>query len=265
MRAAYYASPQPGCDNGYLNHGRVYGPNAPDLMGYGPAAWISGYSYKKIFDSIPPRTASTSSITEAERNRVDASAGKAFVISGSVSPSTVVASLTSVYTSDVSGSITLPSPGDWTISIKDSQGNQLANYSFQPTGNLEGGDLQVFSLAVPWTPDARSLVLLHSGRVMATRQASANLPVIKILSPNGGEALSGQSATFSWTASDADGDPLTYIVDYSTDGGATWKALAVDWRTTSYPVDLTRLRKQSGADTRNRKRWLQLCTGAIAG
>ncbi len=42
----------------------------------------------------------------------------------------------------------------------------------------------------------------------------------------GGGAISGSSATLTYTAADADGDALTYGFEVSTDGGVTWAAFA---------------------------------------
>ena len=48
-----------------------------------------------------------------------------------------------------------------------------------------------------------------------------------------------------WTASDADGDPLTYIVEYSRDGGGTWVNLATGLTEPQYDIELETL---GGAD-----------------
>ena len=61
-----------------------------------------------------------------------------------------------------------------------------------------------------------------------------------ILAPHGGEAF---TAPFNvqWQASDADGDPLSYMLQYSTDGGATWRPLSGILNTQSVTVDPTHL------------------------
>ncbi len=59
------------------------------------------------------------------------------------------------------------------------------------------------------------------GAVIATRSAGSAVPADRVVSPNGGETLSGDTATVTWTASDADGDPLTATVRYGDDDGAT--------------------------------------------
>ena len=82
---------------------------------------------------------------------------------------------------------------------------------------------------------------MHNGQELASRSASANAPTVTVTSPNGGETLSGSTAAFTWTAADADGNPLVYTVDYSPNGGTTWSALAVGLSSTTYTADITKL------------------------
>ncbi len=235
----YLTPAQPGCDKNYLNHGRIYGPNSPDMMSYGSAAWISAYSYKRIFDSLAPSTPSPSESSLSER--INVPAGKIFQINGSITISTGAGRIGSVYTDDFNGTLAAAPIGDWVVSIRNAQGTELSRHGIVITSDPDGGDLAGFSLLAPWDPAAKSIVLLHNGQVAATRQASANSPMVNLTFPNGGETLNGQAATFAWTASDTDGDPLTYEVDYSVDNGSTWKTLAINWTSKTYPVDLTGL------------------------
>ncbi|MFX1252361.1 MAG: S8 family serine peptidase [Promethearchaeota archaeon] len=61
-------------------------------------------------------------------------------------------------------------------------------------------------------------------------------PTVTVISPNGGEALSN-TVTITWTASDPDGDTLTFTVYYWD--GSTWFELASDLTDTSYEWDTT--------------------------
>ena len=60
---------------------------------------------------------------------------------------------------------------------------------------------------------------------MDGRNVSPHTPVVTVLAPHGGETF---TAPFNvkWQASDADGDALSYMLQYSTDGGATWRPLS---------------------------------------
>jgi hypothetical protein len=63
-------------------------------------------------------------------------------------------------------------------------------------------------------------VLTAGKTVLAVRKVSPNTPQI-MLSPFGDKVLKG-SRKIAWKAFDADGDPLTFSVDYSADAGTTW-------------------------------------------
>jgi hypothetical protein len=101
---------------------------------------------------------------------------------------------------------------------------------------------------VPFPAGAVRIVLKHGGATLATRSASANSPVVPLRAPNGGETwpASGQQS-ISWTASDGDGDSLSYSLQYSRDAGATWAALASNLQTTAYGVETAALGGSSQA------------------
>ncbi len=76
---------------------------------------------------------------------------------------------------------------------------------------------------------------------LITRTVSANTPTVTLQSPGGGITLTGNSVIVSWSAFDADGDPLTFSLDYSKDGGATWTPLSGQIPSTTIAIDLTQL------------------------
>jgi hypothetical protein len=66
---------------------------------------------------------------------------------------------------------------------------------------------------------------------------SANAPVVSFTSPGPDGDVSAGQVTVSWTASDADGDPLTYYLLYSNDG-FRFSPLATGITVTEVEVDL---------------------------
>ena len=76
-----------------------------------------------------------------------------------------------------------------------------------------------------------------SRTVLVEVTRSANAPVVSVTAPIAGQILSGDEVTFSWSGSDADGDDLSYTVQYSSDGGTSYEMIAVGYETTSLTVD----------------------------
>ncbi len=229
---------------------QIYVAETADFMSYGRPRWVSRANYIQLYNKFKINTA----LNELTENVNVVSAAQTVLIDGSVLLDGTGGSIGSVYVSNNAGSVTLPSPGFYAIRFENAQGVQLATYSFNPVAGSVGGEDPAedqiaaaqnqagnISLQLPWDTATKRIVLLRNGQVLASRQASANSPVVRVTSPNGGETLNGASTTFTWTASDEDGDSLTYLLEYSKDNGTTWKALAVNWKSTSFPVDLTNL------------------------
>ena len=63
-----------------------------------------------------------------------------------------------------------------------------------------------------------------------------SVPTVTMVSPNGGESWQDMQ-TITWTATDPQADPLTYMVYYSPNGGRTWTQLASGVTETSYQWD----------------------------
>ena len=222
---------------------RIFEPGTYDFMSYNRPTWMSRANYTTLYNKFRIEN------TQAENaESVDTvTVAQAVNISGSVLLNGTSGSIDSVFVSNTGGTVTMPSPGTYALRFETAQGTQLASYSFEPTASSGNVTVGSIALQLPWDPATKRIVLLHNGQVLASRQASANSPIVRVTSPNGGETLGTASATFTWTASDADGDRLTYLLEYSQDNGATWKALAVNWNTTSFPVDTSLLPASSQA------------------
>jgi hypothetical protein len=80
-------------------------------------------------------------------------------------------------------------------------------------------------------------MILHNGSPILSRTASDNPPTVTVSFPNGGQSFGPVPITITWAASDPDGDPLSYLIQYSGDDGATWDSLMADWTAQSFEVD----------------------------
>jgi len=85
-----------------------------------------------------------------------------------------------------------------------------------------------------------------AGTVLAARVASTGSPTITIGFPNTPGLTFTATQTITWTATDPDGDLLTYELLYSHDDGATWIGLDSGLTQTSYTLDFANLPGASG-------------------
>jgi hypothetical protein len=137
--------------------------------------------------------------------------------------------------------LSVPDPdGDYAFEFLDAGGSVLARFRFDlefeiteatvsPDGEVGSATLQFqevpFSFAVVRPPGLAQVVLRGpSGQVMLSRVVSSNPPVVSNLTITpSGPHTPGQQRTVAWTASDPDGDPLTYALLFSDNGGASWR------------------------------------------
>jgi hypothetical protein len=121
--------------------------------------------------------------------------------------------------------------------------------------NHESGsatEVEGFSLVLPYPANATRIVLTKgaSGPELASRAISANAPSVTVTSPNGGETWTADGTyTVTWTASDADGDPLAYNLLYTVDG-TNWLPLDTEVTDTQVDVDASYLTGSDNARIR---------------
>jgi hypothetical protein len=109
----------------------------------------------------------------------------------------------------------------------NAQGAVLASQAIYAVNDDDEGPTQPFLEVAPLADGATQVQLRQGGAVLAQRAASANAPVVKLLSPNGGGQLRAGDV-IRWAASDADGNPLNFTLQYSPDNGATWRLVAMN-------------------------------------
>ena len=219
---------------------KVKAPTCKDFMTYCGNEWISDYYYKKLFDEIKSRHGRASADVAPASIAVAANQN-AILVSGVLAPTQGSGEIGPVIEIVPSGDIPTPEPGDYTLRLEDEQGTELASQSFGPVLTQEQAGTaseETFSIALPHEEGASKVVLLQSGVEIASRTASANEPTVTMTFPNGGEDFVSGAETVTWEAGDADGDSLTYIVEYSLDGGGSWSTLAAEWTEESFELDI---------------------------
>lgn len=195
--------------------------------------WVSEHTFKELGKAL--------SAGAAGAGAAAAVSGEHLMVRGSVGPGergtldTVLAVTDPGFSPSQGG-------GEYTLALQNAAGQTLASTAFElHNPHLDPAtDAWHYVELVARVAGAARLVLTHGTTTLATRAASASPPTVTVTYPNGGETLSG-SVTATWSAADADGNSLTYAVQYSRDGGATWQALATDLASPSLPIDANRL------------------------
>ena len=132
--------------------------------------------------------------------------------------------------------VQLNNPGAYSVTYLDGAGQPLGETAFDlASGELADGgggalDTIPFSRLIPEVPGTRKIVLKKGSQVLAERDATANSPTVRVLSPNGGERFNaGALVRVTWQSADADGDALKHAVLFSRDAGQSWLPLAMDY------------------------------------
>jgi hypothetical protein len=204
----------------------VYDPSTVyDFMSYcGPWKWVSHFVYWRLLDKFSP----SAGLLEAEQ--------ECLVASGTVGPGET-ASFDPFYTkSDAASVCQAPGEGPYSLELVDDGGAVLFTRHLSPVYWDSESELWPLYEVLPLRQDTAVIRLMHGGSVLATTWVSAHAPVVTVTYPDGGESLSGV-ATITWTASDGDGDLLTYDLQYSADGGSTWQAIDVGLEGQGYAWD----------------------------
>lgn len=204
----------------------IYPRTSYDFMTYlglDDGQWVSPLNYQRIYEALRLST-------EGWQISEDVGGLQDYLILAGIIEADGSATLFPAYrrtwptgTDDESGN------GEYSIEVQDSHGEVLFVRHFDPGGLAEGtedGSTGYFFQRVPLAA-AVNRVLLKKGEItLKAMERSPNPPQLEILAPAGSQRLEGEVA-IRWTASDADGDSLSYAVEYSRDGGSTWSVIDV--------------------------------------
>lgn len=205
-----------------------------ELMSYcgalseGQGQWPSDYTYEGIHDQLASRPGASRDAGAAPRD-IRLVSGIIDLKTGDTTLDPLLA-LSGVEMSD-------PAPGPFSIVVTGGGSAVISTTTFDVDSTSSEDGKVSFVVPVPEPgPTAASIRIEREGRVLASRTASAAAPAVDITAPLDRAGISGATKV-TWTGGDADGDPLTYTVLFSIDGGTSWKVLALD--TTDTELDVT--------------------------
>ena len=221
-------------------HRKLYQPYwVYDYMGYCGGmsnTWTSIYTYEAMAGLLPAGAYHTPPLHMAAPLR----AGELVLVgSGDVSPSQAVLQH-GFYRLDGAGMQLSPEGGLYALDLLDASGSVLASHTFAPLYMSDGEPSASgpFRLLIPWVEGVTSLVFRYKDQEIGRVDASRNAPEVGLVAPAGGQAWEASGLqTLAWIGTDADNDPLQYFLQYSTDGGLTWSALAPNLSETTFEID----------------------------
>jgi hypothetical protein len=213
---------------------------AADLMSYGTKRWPSPYTYNAMLDALGPVGPAFAPMALT----AGPPAGPYFHISGVVDLARRHVSLSPCYTlpdgvapaAKIQASLDaagLPPSHDYRVRIVNHAGAILAETPLVLELAEDLDQLSViFVQYVPAPADAARLQIIAGGSVLAECSASNN-------PPSGGPVqvipdAATQTLAIRYSASDADGDPLHFTLQFSNDNGTTWTVLRIHEGNLSY-------------------------------
>jgi hypothetical protein len=212
-----------------------------DTMSYCTPRWPSDYSLRKWLTQIQTRAFP-----------VDPT-GDFLAVSATIDPNAGTArGLRATRLAQV-GEIPTRVPGEYQLRQYDRNGSLLAADAFTPisTSSHTSGDVFVNEV-IDYRLGVRRVALWSQSlaRELASIPVSANSPTVSLSAPASGASLPASGpVNVAWSASDADGDPLTASVLASDDNGTTWRPLVTGATGTSTTIDAANLRGSHGAAT----------------
>lgn len=216
---------------------RVETGHRNDLMSYGNDRWTSPHGWADMWTGVD---------TCGGRS-VAASAAPAgyLLVTGHFSPTLEVRQVAPV----TALAFTPPALGRYTLELRAADGSLLQSTRFDPLTEHMRPELspRPFRVYLADAPGAARIVLRDGATVLFGRTLSAHAPAVVVSQPQGGTTWPATGfGAIRWTGSDADGDPLTYVVEYSRDGGSTWVNLATGLTEPRYDIELETLGGASG-------------------
>ncbi len=124
--------------------------------------------------------------------------------------------------------LSIQEPGPYLIELLGEDNAVLASASTVESALADGeGEMLFIQAMLPYVQNARRVRITREGVMVMEKAASLHAPTVRVQYPNGAEHFNGDRFEIRWEGNDADGDDLTYVVEYSPDNGAKWETIRV--------------------------------------
>jgi YVTN family beta-propeller protein len=216
-----------------------------DVMGYcQPTTWISDYTYNGLLTRLRALhpfnvTAVGASAPVANAGAGTPQVGDWLAVFGQIRPETATAGIVEIQRIDRVFSVPPRLPGNYSIRLLGDGVVTLADYPFAPTTTADAPQ-PGFGHVVPFVAGTRQVQIVDTaagGAVLASKAVSSNAPTIVNVAPQAAPDPMTGLMTLGWTASDADGDTLTFEVFYTRDDGVSLQALMLGVSAASVQID----------------------------
>lgn len=237
----------PAAHHPYEVGGRGALPDVAEFMGSGgrqEVFWASQDAYDWIFDKMAP--AGTASAAGSSQQRITPAASgtqqrylefSGFIARNPTSSADVDLDPWGSFLDD-DATLVPDTTGALMIVALNAAGQRVATQALSVIYDVPGGkgeavrrlDEAPFEGAIRFPVGTVMFQLLNGGTVLAQVPVSANAPLVSNVSLGVGSVFNGVTP-ISWTATDADGDDLSYIVEYNpdvTDGDWEFEILDAD-------------------------------------
>jgi len=115
----------------------------------------------------------------------------------------------------------------YTLNLLDAEGNIVVEQPLVVLDFSHQGGNKFIETALPYRRGIERLVIREDNDILVDKQASPHAPRVRVTSPEAGGTYPAGEVTVRWEASDPDGDPLTFLVQYSPDDGRSWQGVTL--------------------------------------
>ncbi len=197
-----------------------------DFMSYCDFQWISDWTYRELYQTLLNAAANApAALMPVPAAPGLMQAGPWLLVQGGLSGADS-GLFSNVERLPAAAAVPPLVPGGYALELRSSGGGLLASYPFTPLSGEDSPGVLAFTQLITDVAGSASvrLVRLSDSALLAERALSPHAPTLNNISVN--LVPDGSGALLGWSAGDIDGDPLTFDVLYSLDGGQAFMPVA---------------------------------------